>query len=249
MHHRASSPPLSAHDLTHVHQLPGRRDAQVTALDHVSVEFPERSFTAVVGASGSGKSTLLHCLAGLEQPTSGEVSMLGRSLTGMKPAARARFRAGNVGFVFQDHNLVPSLTAAQNVALPSRLAGTPLSAERTTAALAAVGLADKADRAPRQLSGGEQQRVAIARVMATRSRIVLADEPTASLDLASGREVLAWLRALPEHSATVVMVTHDVEAATLADSALVMSEGRLVAHTRSRDPREIADLVHATRQG
>ena len=213
--------------LTRVYEVPGRQDARVTALDHVDADLPEGSFTAVVGASGSGKSTLLHCMAGLDEPTSGQVTMLGALTSGMRAAERARFRARHVGFVFQEYNLIASLSAADNVSMPTRLAGRPLNSAQTREALDAVGLAHRAGLKPHQLSGGERQRVAIARVMASRPRIVFADEPTGALDLDSAALVLDWLRRLTEQGTTVVMVTHDVEAAAKADAVAVMSQGHL----------------------
>ena len=233
--------------LTRVYEVPGRQDARVTALDHVDADLPEGSFTAVVGASGSGKSTLLHCMAGLDEPTSGQVTMLGALTSGMRAAERARFRARHVGFVFQEYNLIASLSAADNVSMPSRLAGRPLNGAQTREALDAVGLAHRAGLKPHQLSGGERQRVAIARVMASRPRIVFADEPTGALDLDSAALVLDWLRRLTEQGTTVVMVTHDVEAAAKADAVAVMSQGHLVQWTSCRDARQIAELVHSAR--
>ena len=240
-------PAVSARGLTRVYDVPGRRDARVVALDGVSLDLPAGSFTAVVGASGSGKSTLLHTMAGLDEATGGRVSLLGREITTMPAAKRAAFRSRSVGFVFQDYNLIASLTAAENVSMPSRLAGRPLGRGRAVAALEAVGLADRADLKPHQLSGGERQRVAIARVMASRPRIVFADEPTGALDLSAGQVVLTWLRRLAERGATVVMVTHDVEAAARADAVAVMSGGRLVTWSETRDAARIAELVHSTR--
>ena len=240
-------PAVSARGLTRVYDVPGRRDARVVALDGVSLDLPAGSFTAVVGASGSGKSTLLHTMAGLDEATGGRVSLLGREITTMPAAKRAAFRSRSVGFVFQDYNLIASLTAAENVSMPSRLAGRPLGRGRAVAALEAVGLADRADLKPHQLSGGERQRVAIARVMASQPRIVFADEPTGALDLSAGRVVLTWLRRLAEHGTTVVMVTHDVEAAARADTVAVMSGGRLAAWSESRDAARIAELVHSAR--
>ena len=231
--------------LTRVYEVPGRRDARVVALDGVSADLPAGSFTAVVGASGSGKSTLLHIMAGLDEPTDGRVSLLGTTITSLTPAKRADFRSRNVGFVFQDYNLIASLTAVENVSMPSRLAGRPSERRRATAALEAVGLADRAGLKPHQLSGGERQRIAIARVMVSQPRIVFADEPTGALDLSSGRTVLEWLRRLVEHGATVVMVTHDVEAASMADAVAVMSGGRLVTWSDSRDAARIAELVRS----
>ena len=240
-------PAVSARGLTRVYDVPGRRDARVVALDGVSLDLPAGSFTAVVGASGSGKSTLLHTMAGLDKATGGRVSLLGREITTMPAAKRAAFRSRSVGFVFQDYNLIASLTAAENVSMPSRLAGRPLGRGRAVAALEAVGLADRADLKPHQLSGGERQRVAIARVMASQPRIVFADEPTGALDLGAGQVVLTWLRRLAEHGTTVVMVTHDVEAAARADTVAVMSGGRLAAWSESRDAARIAELVHSAR--
>ena len=241
------APAVSARGLTRVYDVPGRRDARVVALDGVSLDLPAGSFTAVVGPSGSGKSTLLHTMAGLDEATGGRVSLLGREITTMPAAKRAAFRSHSVGFVFQDYNLIASLTAAENVSMPSRLAGRPLGRGRAVAALEAVGLADRADLKPHQLSGGERQRVAIARVMASRPRIVFADEPTGALDLSAGQVVLTWLRRLAERGATVVMVTHDVEAAARADTVAVMSGGRLAAWSETRDAARIAELVHSAR--
>ena len=240
-------PAVSARGLTRVYDVPGRRDARVVALDGVSLALPASSFTAVVGPSGSGKSTLLHTMAGLDEVTGGRVSLLGREITTMPAAKRAAFRSHSVGFVFQDYNLIASLTAAENVSMPSRLAGRPLGRGRAVAALEAVGLADRADLKPHQLSGGERQRVAIARVMASRPRIVFADEPTGALDLSAGQVVLTWLRRLAEQGTTVVMVTHDVEAAARADTVAVMSGGRLAAWSEARDAARIAELVHSAR--
>ena len=238
---------ISVRQLTRVYEVPGRKDAQVLALDGVDADFPEGSFTAVVGASGSGKSTLLHCMAGLDEPTSGRVTMLGSATSQMKAAKRATFRARHIGFVFQEYNLIASLTAAENVSMPSRLAGRPLSKDQINAALDAVGLRHRANLKPHQLSGGERQRVAIARVMASEPRIVFADEPTGALDLDSTGVVLDWLRQLASQGTTVVMVTHDVEAAALADSVAVMSGGHLATWSNCRDAQQIAGLVHAAR--
>ena len=241
------SPAISVRALTRIYDVPGRKDAQVVALDGVDADLSQGSFTAVVGASGSGKSTLLHTMAGLDEPTGGQVSLLGTVITSMTPAKRAAFRSRNVGFVFQDYNLIASLTAAENVSMPSRLAGHPLGKGQIVAALEAVGLADRAGLKPHQLSGGERQRVAIARVMASQPRIVFADEPTGALDLSAGQVVLDWLRRLAEQGATVVMVTHDVEAAARADAVAVMSSGHLAAWSETRDAAHIAELVHSAR--
>lgn len=244
----ASASAVRARGLRRVYEVPGRREARVTALDGVDMDLEAGSFTAVVGASGSGKSTLLHLVAGLDEPTAGQVSLLGTTITSLAPARRARFRSANVGFVFQDYNLIASMTAEENVSMPSRLAGHPIAPDQARQALQVVGLADRAGLKPHQLSGGERQRVAIARVMASAPPIVFADEPTGALDLASGRLVLDWLRRLADGGTTVVMVTHDVEAAARADCVAVMDRGRLATWSSARDAATIAGLVHRVRE-
>ncbi len=201
---------------------------QVLALDDVTVEFPPGTFSAVMGPSGSGKSTLLHCAAGLDRPTGGVVSIAGTPLGDLDETALTRLRRDRVGFVFQAFNLVSSLSAAQNVALPLRLAGRRPAAGEVTAALGAVGLADRARHRPSELSGGQQQRVAIARALVTRPAVLFADEPTGALDTTASREVLRLLRtAVDRHAQTVVMVTHDPYAAAHADRVLLLADGRV----------------------
>ncbi|MFC7550126.1 ABC transporter ATP-binding protein [Plantactinospora sp. GCM10030261] len=201
----------------------------VTALDDVHLSFAAGTFTAVMGPSGSGKSTLLHCAAGLDRATAGEVFVGGTALGPLGDTALTRLRRDRIGFVFQGYNLVPALTAAQNVALPARLAGHREPAERVLAALAEVGLADRAGHRPAQLSGGEQQRVAIARALFTRPAVLFADEPTGALDTASSRLVLTLLRGMvDEHDQTVVLVTHDPVAAAYADRVVLLADGRVV---------------------
>ena len=207
---------------------PGRDGGPpVTVLRDVSLTVRAGEMVAIVGPSGSGKSTLLYCLSGLESPTSGEVELLGRSLPELGRRGLTRLRRGHVGFVFQAYNLLPSLTARENVALPLRLAGVRgEEAERAVdVALDAVGLTDRARHRPAALSGGQQQRVAIARVLAVRPELVFADEPTGALDTAAGRQVLDLLRAVADEGRSVVMVTHDVSAAALADRVLVLRDG------------------------
>ncbi len=202
---------------------------RVTALDGVTVAFAGGTFTAVMGPSGSGKSTLLHCAAGLDRPTEGTVTIDGTLLGTLDETALTRLRRNRIGFVFQAFNLVSTLTAEQNVALPLRLARQRPSAARLAAALDAVGLADRAGHRPSELSGGEQQRVAIARALISRPAVLFADEPTGALDSATSRQVLDLLRALvDQHGQTVVMVTHDPVAAAYADRVLLLADGRLV---------------------
>ncbi|GAA2468137.1 ABC transporter ATP-binding protein [Streptomyces lavendulocolor] len=205
-----------------------RRHRDVTALDGVDLDFRTGSFTAVMGPSGSGKSTLLHCAAGLDRPTGGRVEVAGVDLGGLSERRLTLLRRDRIGFVFQAFNLLPSLTAAQNVALPLRLAGRRPSRAEVRAALARVGLADRAGHRPGELSGGQQQRVALARALITRPTVLFADEPTGALDSAAGREVLRLLRETVDRDGmTVIMVTHDPVAAARADRVVFLADGRV----------------------
>jgi putative ABC transport system ATP-binding protein len=201
----------------------------VRALDHVTLRFAPGTFTAVMGPSGSGKSTLLHCAAGMDQPTGGSVWWDDVDVAQLPERRLAQLRRGRVGFVFQALNLIPSMTVAQNVALPSRLAGRPIAADAVDRALAHVGLANRAGARPAELSGGQQQRVAIARALVTAPQMVFADEPTGALDRRAGQEILGFLRAgVDALGQTYVMVTHDPVAASLADRVVVLEDGRIV---------------------
>ncbi|MGO1973919.1 MAG: ABC transporter ATP-binding protein [Propionibacteriaceae bacterium] len=201
----------------------------VTALDDVTVGFRAGTFTAVMGPSGSGKSTLMHCCAGLERPDDGAVITAGVDLASLSERRLTLLRRDRIGFVFQSFNLVAALTAAQNVALPLRLAGHRVPESEVHQGLAAVGLADRADHRPSQLSGGQQQRVALARALVTRPEVLFADEPTGSLDAVASREVLGLLRSLvDEHGLTVVTVTHDPLVAAAADRLVFLADGRIV---------------------
>ncbi|MBQ0900444.1 ABC transporter ATP-binding protein [Micromonospora sp. U21] len=214
--------------LTGLRAVYGTGTRRVTALDGVTTSFAGGTFTAVMGPSGSGKSTLLHCAAGLDRPAGGTVTIDGNRLDDLGEDELTRLRRDRIGFVFQAFNLVSTLTAAQNVELPLRLAGRRPPASDVAAALAAVGLADRARHRPSELSGGEQQRVALARALITRPAVVFADEPTGALDSAASRQVLRLLRALvDDHGQTVVMVTHDPTAAAYADRVLLLADGRL----------------------
>ncbi|MCD0443674.1 ABC transporter ATP-binding protein [Glycomyces sp. A-F 0318] len=206
----------------------GSGETALRALDAVSIAVPRSSWTAVMGPSGSGKSTLLHCLAGLERLDAGRVALDGRDITAASDAELTRLRRTAIGFAFQNFNLVTSLTAAQNVALPLRLSGARPARGEVRAALDAVGLGDRLRHRPGQLSGGQQQRVALARAIATRPKVLFADEPTGALDTSSAQAVFALLRSMVEAGQTVVMVTHDPVAAACADSVLFLRDGRLV---------------------
>ncbi|QWB24423.1 MULTISPECIES: ABC transporter ATP-binding protein [Streptomyces] len=213
----------------------------VTALDGVSLSFPAGTFTAVMGPSGSGKSTLLQCAAGLDRPTSGSVTIGGTELTGLSERRLTLLRRERVGFVFQAFNLLPSLTAEQNVALPLRLAGRRVPKARVRQALQQVGLADRARHRPSQLSGGQQQRVALARALITRPEVLFGDEPTGALDTRTGREVLGLLRAMVDREGqTVVMVTHDPVAAAHADRVLFLVDGRVHGELTDPDAETVA---------
>jgi putative ABC transport system ATP-binding protein len=219
----------------------GAESRRVTALDGITVDLRGGTFTAIMGPSGSGKSTLLHCAAGLDRPSAGDVVIDGVRLGGLDETGLTVLRRERIGFVFQAFNLVSSLTAAQNVALPLRLAGRRYEPAAVTAALAQVGLADRVRHRPGELSGGEQQRVAIARAMVTRPAVLFADEPTGALDGRTSRQVLGLLRALvDDHGQTIVMVTHDPVAAAVADQVLLLADGRLVDRLEAGTPESIA---------
>ncbi|MFI0825849.1 ABC transporter ATP-binding protein [Streptomyces roseolus] len=206
-----------------------RGNSTVHALRGVTVDFRPGTFTAVMGPSGSGKTTLLHCLAGMDRPSAGTVWWDGTEISRLPERRLARLRRSRIGFVFQAFNLMPGMTAAQNVELPLRLAGERVHRPAVLEALARVGLAGREHSRPGQLSGGQQQRVAIARTLAARPSVLFADEPTGALDRATGREILALLRAgVDREGQTCVMVTHDSVAAGYADRVLLLSDGLLV---------------------
>ena len=207
----------------------GAGDTRVTALDSVDVEIAEQQFTAIMGPSGSGKSTLMHCLAGLDAVTSGEVWIGDTELSTLSDKGLTRLRRDSVGFVFQAFNLVPTLTAIENITLPMDIAGRKADPEWLNTVIDTVGLRDRLAHRPSELSGGQQQRVACARALASRPTIVFADEPTGNLDSKSGAEVLGFLRrSVDEFNQTIVMVTHDPNAASYADRVLFLADGRVV---------------------
>jgi putative ABC transport system ATP-binding protein len=201
----------------------GTGEAAVHALRGVDVDFARGSFTAIMGPSGSGKSTLMHCLAGLDRPTGGS------ELTSLPDRALTAVRRDNVGFVFQAFNLLPTLTAKQNILLPLDLAGRRADADMLAAIVGSLGLGDRLSHLPSQLSGGQQQRVAIARALVTSPAVVFADEPTGALDSRSSHALLDYLRGTSRNAGqTIVMVTHDPNAAAYADRTLILSDGRIV---------------------
>ncbi|HSJ91797.1 MAG TPA: ABC transporter ATP-binding protein [Ilumatobacter sp.] len=207
----------------------GKGATAVTALDDVTMHIPAGRFTAVMGPSGSGKSTLMHCLAGLDTLTSGQVFLGEVELGALDDRRLTRLRREQVGFVFQSFNLVPTLTARENIVLPMTLAGRKPDASWVDSVIATVGLGDRLRHRPSELSGGQQQRVAIARALATRPQVIFADEPTGNLDSHSGTEILEFLRrAVREFGQTIVMVTHDPNAAAFVDTVVFLADGRVV---------------------
>jgi putative ABC transport system ATP-binding protein len=208
----------------------GSGDTAVRALDGVSVEFPSRQLTAVMGPSGSGKSTLMHCLAGLDRVTSGEIWIGDTALSGLSERQLTLLRREHVGFVFQAFNLLPTLTAAENIALPLAIAGRKPEQAWYDKVIDAVGLRRRLGHRPAELSGGEQQRVAGARALVGRPTVIFADEPTGNLDSRSSAELLRFMRrSVDEFGQTIVMVTHDPNAAAYADRVLFLADGRILA--------------------
>ena len=222
----------------------GEGDTAVDALDGVSVEFPKGHFTAVMGPSGSGKSTLMHILAGLDKPTSGSVIVDGTEIAELDDKRLTELRRDKVGFVFQFFNLIPVLTAEENIVLPLSIAGESVDREWLERLVDTVGLADRRTHRPAELSGGQQQRVAVARALVSRPAVVFADEPTGNLDSKSSQEVLGLLRtAVDEFGQTVVMVTHDPEAASYADRLVVLRDGLVVHDGAAGSAEEVIELM------
>jgi putative ABC transport system ATP-binding protein len=222
----------------------GTGEASVKALRGVSVELARAEFTAIMGPSGSGKSTLMHCLAGLDTVSQGDVYLGDEKLTGLSDAGLTKLRRERVGFVFQQFNLLPTLTAAENILLPLAIAGRKPDRQWYETVVNAVGLHDRLDHRPAQLSGGQQQRVACARAMVTRPDVIFADEPTGNLDSRSGAEVLGFLRdSVRQFGQTVVMVTHDPTAASYADRVLFLADGVVVTELPHPTPEAILDTM------
>jgi putative ABC transport system ATP-binding protein len=207
----------------------GEGDTRVVALSDVSVAFPRGRYAAIMGPSGSGKSTLMHCMAALDSATAGQVFVGDTELSTLNDGELTRLRRDKIGFVFQAYNLVPTLTARENITLPLDIAGRDVDKEWFDTVISTVGLGDRLGHKPNELSGGQQQRVACARALASRPDIVFADEPTGNLDSRSGAEVLGFLRrSVSDFGQTIVMVTHDPNAASYADHVLFLADGRIV---------------------
>jgi putative ABC transport system ATP-binding protein len=222
----------------------GSGDTAVTALDAVSVEFRAREFTAIMGPSGSGKSTLMHTLAGLDSLTSGQVFIGETDMSRLDDKHLTRLRRDKLGFIFQAFNLVPTLTAIENITLPMSLAGRKPDQAWLDMVVETVGLGNRLSHRPSELSGGQQQRVAVARALASRPEIIFGDEPTGNLDSRSGAEILDFMRrAVRELGQTIVMVTHDPVAASYADRVVFLADGRIVDELSAPTPQRVLDRL------
>jgi len=222
----------------------GEGETAVDALRGVSVEVPKGRLTAVMGPSGSGKSTLMHILAGLDKPTSGSVTVAGTEITTMKDSELTKLRREHIGFVFQFFNLLPMLTAEENIRLPLSIAGEKPDKEQFAQLIDSVGLGDRLAHRPAELSGGQQQRVAIARALVSQPEVVFADEPTGNLDSKTGAEILELLRhSVEEMGQTIVMVTHEARAAAIADRVLYLADGQIVRELSGASQSEIGEAM------
>jgi len=229
--HGPASPAARAVDLTKTY---GKGDAAVHALDAVNVEFERGRFTAVMGPSGSGKSTLMHCMAGLDVPTSGRAFVGEEEIGLLDDAGLTGMRRDRIGFVFQSFNLVPTLTAAENITLPVDLAGAELDQEWFDYLVKQLGIADRLSHRPSEMSGGQQQRIACARALIRRPELIFADEPTGNLDSTSSAELLDFLRrSVAEHGQSIVMVTHDPRGAAYSDRVVFLADGKVVGEQDS----------------
>jgi len=237
----SATPIVTAVDL---HRRFGEGEAAVDALDGVTLELPAGAFTAIMGPSGSGKSTLMHILAGLDTPTSGTVTIDGVDLGTLDDKKLTELRRDKVGFIFQSFNLLPVLTAQENIELPLKIAGRDVDASWRDRIVDTVHLGDRLAHHPSELSGGQQQRVAVARALISKPAVVFADEPTGNLDSASSAEVLRLLRqSVDELGQSVVMVTHDANAAAIADRIVVLADGKIVHDGAAGSADEVHDLM------
>lgn len=227
-------------DLTKVY---GSKDNEVMALDHVNVEFKRGEMTAIMGPSGSGKSTLMHCMAGLDTPSSGKVIVEGLEVSSMNQKQLTDLRREQIGFIFQSFNLVPTLSAEENILLPLQIAKRPIDREWFNQVVKVVGLEKRLTHRPSQLSGGQQQCVACARAIMARPSVIFADEPTGNLDSRSSREVLGFLRdSVRDYGQSIVMVTHDPRAASFADRVLVLADGNITRDMQHPTYNEILEV-------
>ncbi len=224
----------------------GSGESEVRAIDDITVQFAAGEFTAIMGPSGSGKSTLMHCVAGLDRLTAGEVYIGGTSLSGLNDKNLTQLRRDKIGFIFQSFNLVPTLSAFENIVLPLSLAGRKPDQTWLDRVIDTVGLRNRLSHRPSELSGGQQQRVAVARALASRPEIIFADEPTGNLDSKTGTEILSFMRqAVREFNQTIVMVTHDPSAAAYSDRVIFLADGKVVDEMRNPTAALILDKMRA----
>lgn len=236
--------PTVAAGATDAYKIYGKDDSEVRALDGVSVEFTAGKFSAIMGPSGSGKSTLMHCLAGLDDLTSGSVSIGDVTLAGLDDKALTTLRREKIGFVFQAYNLIPTLTALENITLPMDLGGIDYDQVWLDTVIDAMNLRNRLEHRPSELSGGQQQRVAVARALASRPEIIFADEPTGNLDSRSGAEILSFMRkAVDDLGQTIVMVTHDPVAAAYADRVIFLADGKIVDQMDEPNAERVLDRM------
>jgi putative ABC transport system ATP-binding protein len=222
----------------------GSGDTEVRALDGINITFAAGEYTAIMGPSGSGKSTLMHCMAGLDTLTDGEAYIGDQALSTLSERKLTLLRRDNIGFIFQTFNLIPTLSAGENITLPLTLAGREPDQEWINEVITTVGLADRIDHRPNELSGGQQQRVAVSRALATRPSIIFADEPTGNLDSVTGNEILSFMRkAVDDYGQTIVMVTHDPSAASYADQVVFLVDGRIVDELTDPTPDTVIDRM------
>jgi len=222
----------------------GEKETSVKALDSIDVEFKENQFTAIMGPSGSGKSTLLHCLAGLDRATSGKILLKGQDLSTLNDKQLTKIRRDSFGFIFQAFNLIPTLTAEENITLPASIAGRKPDMEWVENVVKTVGIDDRLTHRPNELSGGQQQRVAAARAMATKPEVIFADEPSGNLDSKSSRELLTFMKSVvDELDQTIIMVTHDPFAASFAGRVIMLKDGEIASDLDSPTQEEIVTEV------
>ena len=232
---------ISTSSLTKIY---GEKDTSVKALDNIDVEFKENQFTAIMGPSGSGKSTLLHCLAGLDRATSGQILLKGQDLSTLNDKQLTKIRRDSFGFIFQAFNLIPTLTAEENITLPASIAGRKPDMEWVEKVVKTVGIDDRLTHRPNELSGGQQQRVAAARAMATKPEVIFADEPSGNLDSKSSRALLTFMKSFVEElNQTIIMVTHDPFAASFASRVIMLNDGEVASDLDSPTQEEIVTEV------
>jgi putative ABC transport system ATP-binding protein len=240
----AAASPLAAAGAVDAVKIYGHGDNEVRALDGVTVTFAAGAYTAIMGPSGSGKSTLMHCLAGLDSLTSGAVFVGETYLATLDDKALTRLRRDRIGFIFQAYNLLPTLTAAENITLPLALGGHDPDPSWYDQVVTTVGLRDRLNHRPSELSGGQQQRVAVGRALVTKPQIVFADEPTGNLDSRSGAEILTFMRrAVTDFGQTIVMVTHDPTAASYADRVIFLGDGKIVDEMQAPTAERVLDRL------